>query len=263
MIGAVVLAGEARGDSQARQLAHQAYETIKRHRNEPQLLEGAARQLDQAHALDPNEPYVWLGACVLSVASGYKSSELWDARSYDPASLSTATALAQRVVTADSALVDGHIELAWLFVIQRRFAEAQHEYVVAHQIDPENFRVWSGQAVCSWGQGDARKSEAALAGAAARVHTVYDQVTLNQQRVRVARSRGDLAEVERILKEDIALQPASPWAHGNYAGFLKGQNRLDEAIREYEKAIAIAPYPIAQRGLEETRRFRDAARRRN
>jgi Tfp pilus assembly protein PilF len=81
--------------------------------------------------------------------------------------------------------------------------------------------------------------------------------------MRVARSRGDLAEVERIFRENIALTPDSPWAHGNYAGFLGGQGRLDEAIAEYEKAIAIAPYPIAVRGLEDAKKRRGAAQKKS
>lgn len=73
----------------------------------------------------------------------------------------------------------------------------------------------------------------------------------------MARSRHDAVALERILRENMSLDPLSPWDHGNYALFLMGQRRYDEAIVEYKKALALAPYPLAEHQLAEAEKLRN------
>lgn len=263
VLAGVFLCGTASADSQARQLARQAYLTIRDHPFEGQILQQAAKQLDQAATLDRNEAYVSLAAAALIETLGYRHGEWSNAHSFEPGVLSEATRLAQQAVRAAPDLAEPHAELGRLYTTQRQFNEALREYYLAHKLDPENFRVWFGQAVCWWKQGNARKAEAALAGAEARARTTKDRLRVLNQKQQMAVSRSDHAEVERLLREKIALEPESPWAHGNYAGFLMGRARFDQAIVEYEKAIKLGSYPIAVEGLEEAKRLRRNATKRS
>jgi cytochrome c-type biogenesis protein CcmH/NrfG len=247
--------------SQARAIARAAFELIEEHPFEHARLRQAMAEIDRARALDPDESYVFLAAALLLKAAGYHSGDRFEERSFSPELLEKSIELTERAVKADEKNVDAHVELASLYVAQRRFPEAQHHFFVAYKLAPEDFDVWYGQAVAWWKQGNAQKSHTALAGAEKRVRTDHDRITLLRQKERVARSRNNWPEVEAILEEEIRLTPDSPWAHGNYAGFLLRQRRYDEAVAEYEKAVKLGPYPIAERGLQEAKKRRDAARR--
>jgi cytochrome c-type biogenesis protein CcmH/NrfG len=49
------------------------------------------------------------------------------------------------------------------------------------------------------------------------------------------------------------LDPGSPTGHLFLAGALRGLGRFDEAIREFQEALKLAPGDqAAQRGLQET-----------
>jgi tetratricopeptide (TPR) repeat protein len=86
---------------------------------------------------------------------------------------------------------------------------------------------------------------------------------LLSQLEQMAEARGDDTERERILKTLIAIDPKRPWPHGNYGWFLLERERYDEAIAEFEKAVALGPYPNVEDGLERARRQRDAVRGRH
>lgn len=248
-----ILTGTAAAAQDARTLAKAAYERIKAHPFEASELQAADNDISRAHLLDPEEAYVWLAGGVLLKTVAYQSGDWTDARSFDSEMLAKALDLIERAVAADERLTDPHLELAWLAIIQRDLPRAHHEYFVAHQLEPEDFDVWYGQAVCWWKQGNGQKSRTAFAGAESRARTVADRITLNVHRQRMARSRSDFPEVERILKEDIGLQPGSRWAHGNYGLFLMERGRLAEAVAEYERAVALGSYPLAEAQLATAR----------
>ena len=77
----------------------------------------------------------------------------------------------------------------------------------------------------------------------------------------MAEAAGDTKAIEAILQEHIRLAPGSPHAHGNYGLFLMNQGRFDEAVAQYEKAIASTPYPLAIEQLEKAKSLRDEQRR--
>ena len=82
----------------------------------------------------------------------------------------------------------------------------------------------------------------------------WDQAALLSQLEQMAEAHGDDAQQEKILKALIQLHPDSPWTHGNYAAFLYNRERYNDAVVEFEKAVALGSYPIAEEYLEKARR---------
>ena len=52
-----------------------------------------------------------------------------------------------------------------------------------------------------------------------------------------------------MLLENIQLFPEQAHRYGNYASFLKRENRKEEAIQNYRLAIEIRPYGNAKKQL--------------
>jgi Flp pilus assembly protein TadD len=71
-----------------------------------------------------------------------------------------------------------------------------------------------------------------------------------------ALSRGDVAGAERHLREAVRLAPDDPQAHDLLGVALGRMGRLDEAIRAFERALAIDPAAGSpRRNLDEARRL--------
>jgi Tfp pilus assembly protein PilF len=247
--------------TRARAMSKEAYETIYQHPFEPPILDKAGKQLDQAHALNEKEPYVWLGAAELVLAEGFHSGNFLNARNYEPGTADRAMTLAQRALQLDAKLSDAHIVAAKIFLMLGRFTDAQRELDSARQLEPTGFKPWFYQAVWYWRQGDVAKCQEALRSARAAARSDWEQRSLLYQLEEMAESRGDEEQHEKIHKALIALDPNRPWPHGNYGWFLLERERYDEAIAEFEKAVAITPYPNAVSGLEEAKRLRSRGRR--
>jgi tetratricopeptide (TPR) repeat protein len=242
----------------ARAVAKAAFEVIVDHPFESDVLDLARKKIEEARATDPNEAYVWLAAGELALIEGFQGGDWTEAGSFDPDQLSRAEESFRLASAADGKLVEAYTARGRIAVIQSRFADAHHELRIAQQLAPDDFRAWFYDAECWWKQGDAAKTDVALQRARVHVQTAREQVAVNNQLERMARARGDMAEVERILKDDIRLLPSFPQVYGNYALFLLKQNRLDESIEQYERALKIGWYPAAAQQLGVARQRRQA-----
>jgi len=245
--------------SRARAMAKDAYETIFQHPFEPRIIEAAAKNLDQAHALNEKEPYIWLGVAELVLAGGFHSGRLLDARNYEPGTVDRASALAQKAIEVDNKIADAHVVAAKLSLMRGRFTDAQRELDLAHSLEPNAFMPVYYQAVWYWRQGSAAKCQEALRTARTLAHGEWDQRLILSQLEQMAEARGDDEQEEKILKALIALDPNRSWSHGNYGWFLLERERYDEAIAQFEKAVALGSYSLAEEGLQRARRQRDAA----
>jgi tetratricopeptide (TPR) repeat protein len=257
------LAADQDAIKRARTLSKAAYETIYQHPFQPQIVGMAAKDLDQAHALSAKEPYVWLGAAELVLNDGFRSGPFLQSRSYQPGTLDRALAFAEGAIKLDDKLADAHAVAAKILLTLGHFSDSQRELDAARQLDPDGFKPRFYQAVWYWKQGDVAKCREALRNAGAVAKTDWEQRTLLYQLEEMAEHRGDEVEHERIHKLLIALDPKRPWPHGNYGWFLLERERYDEAIAEFEKAVALGSYPNAEEGLERAKRMRDAARPRH
>lgn len=66
-------------------------------------------------------------------------------------------------------------------------------------------------------------------------------VRINEEAIRLW-DRGDMAGVERLLREAIEICPTFARAHSNLGTVLYGQNRIDEGMALLRKAIALDPH---------------------
>src|SRR5690242_1067417 len=111
----------------ARGIAKAAYEVIRDHPFETDVLEQARKQIEEARAIDPNEAYVWLAAGELALMDAYQIGDWSDASSFDAGTLARAEQSFRLASAADVKLVDAYIALGRVAVIQSRFADAHHE----------------------------------------------------------------------------------------------------------------------------------------
>jgi Tfp pilus assembly protein PilF len=244
----------------ARASAHQVYVFIKEHPFEVANNRSVLDQFDRARRIAPNDPYVLLASAMLVKLSGYKSGDMTHSHSYQPESLAAATTLTERAIAADGSAFDAHVERGWLYILDGMLRNAQAEFLIANKAQPTEFEPWYGAAVCLWYQGDITRSNAVLREAAKRARSVYQRRQLLRQDERAARARGDVAGVEKALRQHIALSPDYAWAHGNYGAFLLDQGRYDEAVAALERAVSINPYPLAVDQLATARRLRAGSR---
>lgn len=242
--------------ARARTIAKEAYTTIVRHPFEGEILVAASKRLDEAHALNQKEPYVYLGAAQLVLEGGFHSGSWRDAKNYTPGTIDRASAFVQRAIEMDSKLADAHADAAYLALILRRLDDMKREIDLAHNLDPPAFRPVFYLAVWHWMEGSTTLCQETLRTARTLARDSHDQALILTQLEEMAIARGDDEQHEKILKAFIALDPSRPWAHGNYGWFLLQRDRYDEAIAEFDKAMALGPYPNAQRGLEQARRAR-------
>jgi Tfp pilus assembly protein PilF len=63
-----------------------------------------------------------------------------------------------------------------------------------------------------------------------------------------------------LLREQIELSPRMPQIYGIYGFFLMQRGRYAEAVAQYEKAVALGPYPLVVEQVEQAKRLRDLKR---
>src|ERR1700681_4146532 len=107
MASALLIVSAVRGeDSQARVLAHGAYQMLKDKPYDRAALDAAVRDIRNAHDLDANEPYVWIASAALVQNLAYISGDRTDARSFQSGALDEAAELLHKALATDPNLVD-------------------------------------------------------------------------------------------------------------------------------------------------------------
>jgi len=243
--------------SQARTLAFQAYEEITSNVFRTDVVAGALEKLTRAHDLDPEEPWVYMAASKAMLVQGYLSGDWSDRRSFAEGTVDQATVLARKAIDLAPSELRAHTNLASFLVIQGQYEEAAALLEKAKGIDSGSFYPWYGEAVLALKQGELGKAETLLREAASRAGGKTETILVIQKRQSLARARGDLAALEKLLEEAIAADPEDAWKHGMYADFLMGQARYGEAVTAWEKAVRLTPFPHAVTRLAEAKRLRD------
>jgi predicted Zn-dependent protease len=61
--------------------------------------------------------------------------------------------------------------------------------------------------------------------------------------VQIYQAAGAVDDADRAYQELLKLRPDDAWTHGNYADFLLQHDRVDDAIRQAERAVQLMRYP--------------------
>lgn len=164
---------------------------------------------------------------------------------------------------------------ALAFHAQQRYDSAAAELeALATMARAENARrtrqVYDTPAIYDYGVGVAKLRLGDLDGArAALLRSLEEDVSFAAAHLAladVARQKGDTAELLRETQMAVELRPTSGYLHDAWGTALRAAGRLEEAVAQYERAIALephwaAPYYNAAIALDALGRKPDAAKR--
>ena len=213
-------------------------------------MQAALAKLDEAQAIDPEEPYVYLARALLASVSGYVSGARYDLGNFRAGHIARAAELAEVAVELDPKLSISHATLAKFYIVQQRYDEALASLDRASDLDGSSFYPDFFKAVLYERLGKIGEARGHLADAQRHATHDYQSVLVTYHRKKLARLSGDIEQEEILFRELIEMEPQAAHHYGNYANFLRWNGRYDEAIEYFNKAIEIRPYRVAIRQLE-------------
>jgi tetratricopeptide (TPR) repeat protein len=248
------------GAAVPRSPAEEAYYQIESNVFNRHAISDAQAKLDQARRANPHDPWVYLTASLAVLVSGYTIGDWYSPQTFVEGTIDKALDLAVKAVDADPQESQGHAHLARLKSLQGDYKAAWEVLTEAYKRNPNSFYPWYFRGIIAEKMRDAVIGRFYFDEAEKRVAYKYQASLLNIHRQQLAKLSGDLAEQERLLKDNIANSPDKPHFYGNYASFLMSQKRYDEAIQYWQKAIELGPYREALKQLEQTKRLKQSDR---
>jgi serine/threonine protein kinase/tetratricopeptide (TPR) repeat protein len=203
-------------------------------------LTGARRCFEQAVELDPTYSAAYAGLSEACTALGYTT--------FLPAPEASRAALeaAERAVTLDPSLPEGHTALGWtktLFAIDMRTAE--RDFQRALEIAPGYAPAHGYYALLLCGFG--RVDDAIEHASRARHHDpLWMMMPFIMSQVLICARR--FAEAEHQMRELLAIDPNIDGCYWYLSSALAGQGKLTEAIEVQEKGVGLvhrAPFFVA------------------
>ena len=203
-------------------------------------LTGARKCFEQAVELDPMYSAAYAGLSEVCTALGYTT--------FLPAPEASRAALeaAERAVTLDPSLPEGHTALGWtktLFAIDMRTAE--RDFQRALEIAPGYAPAHGYYALLLCGLG--RFDQALDHASQARHHDpLWMMMPFIMSQVLICARK--FQEAEHQMRELLALDPNFDGCYWYLSNALAGQGKLDEAIAVQEKGVALvrrAPFFVA------------------
>ena len=203
-------------------------------------LTGARKCFEQAVDLDPMYSAAYAGLSEVCTALGYTT--------FLPAPEASRAALeaAERAVTLDPSLPEGHTALGWtktLFAIDMRTAE--RDFQRALEIAPGYAPAHGYYALLLCGLG--RLDQALDHASQARNHDpLWMMMPFIMSQVLICARK--FQEAEHQMRELLALDPNFDGCYWYLSNALAGQGKLDEAIEVQEKGVALvrrAPFFVA------------------
>ncbi len=210
----------------------------------------AIANFERAIAVDSRYALAYTGLASAQLAA-YEATRAENAPRHDL--LKTAIAHARRAVALDDTLAEAHATLAFVLVSAWESDEALREARRAIALEPANWRHYFRLGHASWGNERLR--------AAANTLTLYpDFAFAHFQTAMVHVARGHLREAETVLRQGAAVQDRQIGRGERYPAlglhWLLGlvrlaQDDVDEALREFERELALAkPHRLYGREYE-------------
>lgn len=243
--------------SDARGMAIKAYELLEYRKFDSGSIEEAFRLIKKANEIAPKEAWVHIASSQAVLTLGYNYGNPYKKNAYQEGVIESALVIANRAVALDSNSAQAHAQLARVQIINMQYKKAWNTLNTTHQLDNNNFYAWYLRAIISIQMRDSRRAKGYFAEARSRAKNNYHHSWINLRLTDVAKSEGDTKEQERLYLSNIQIFPDSAHAYGNYANFLRKQKRYEESIDYYQRAIDIAPYPLAEQELEKVKQLRD------
>lgn len=236
-------------DPAARELGVRAFFALESRNWDSLQVRAAAADIQTALQRNRDEPWALIALARLYLVTGYQGFNATSTEAIQAAADLTTRAAR---LAPDSSMVQtykGFVEYR-----QGRNESAWSYYQTAMRLDPKNPLPVYFIAIAMTEARDAKGAQSWLAKAQALdANHFYRGRDLLVQRS-IANLLKDTVSVERLYRTEISEFPEDPWAHGNYASWLRRQGRHTEAVPMYEQALTIMEYPAARQGLEQSRR---------
>jgi tetratricopeptide (TPR) repeat protein len=251
---------QQQGTDKARDLAQAAYHQIEAHVFEEDELRDAQNKLTEAEKLDSKEPFIKLAASLAVLVEGYNIGDWYEEKTFEPGTISQALNLANSALELDSDVSQTYAHIARLYIVMREFSQAEAFIQKAKNLDRENFYPWYFEGILFVKEGHAERAKSSFNEAELKITQNYQSALLNRHRQELAELENNPIEQEKLLKDNIAMNPSDPILYGNYATFLKNQGRYNESVIQWENALQHGYYRHAEEQLIETKRLRDMKR---
>jgi tetratricopeptide (TPR) repeat protein len=248
-------------ENRAREMAREAYHQIEGNVFNGDEIEDAMKKLSQAKKINEKEPLIYLGESLAVLVIGFKSDDWYEMENFQQGTVGEAIKIAEHAYSLNKDLSPTYSHLARLHIIKKEFELAQQLLNKAKAIDSKSFYPWYFQGILYEKTMKLEDAKTSLTKAESLAIFPYHRLIVNGHRQKIAYLENNYNEQERLLLKDIKNLPNSPHAYGNYGSFLLDHGRIEEAIIQLEKAIRIAPYPLALRRLDEAREL--ARKKRN
>lgn len=230
----------------------QALERLERGGFETLAYVQAVNLLDQAKAVDPDEPRVWIAYSQIALNRGYRIGDRYREDSFDPEFLRIAADWAQKGLDAVPEEPMAHVQMAKIQIIKGQLREAWMQVDHARRLDLKAFYPWYLRGIISRRMRDTQRAKKYFAEAdvlagedANRRHFVRDQM------ISVALQDGDETEAERLHRMLAEAHPPSAHERYNFGLFLLARERKQEAIEQFELAGKIAMFPALRKAMED------------
>jgi len=233
----------------ARQLAEEAYHQIEANVFSSEKLRLATKKLEVAHKIDPEEPFIYLSNSLLILVQGYTSGNWYKADRFVSGTLERALKLAKHALAINPDLAQTHTHLARIYIVLKEFDNARTHLETAKQLDSDSFYYWYFEGVFAEMQQDRQRAYQFFDESEKRIKHKHQTRLIANHRLNLAEIAGDIKTEETLLLDIIKAKPSSPHVYGNYGVFLNNNDRFEEAIVQYKKAIELGTYPLAVKGL--------------
>lgn len=165
---------------------------------------------------------------------------------YHSEALDRAWKLIHHGLKIDPNLFEGHLAAAYVSLARGELDLARESLLRAQAIDAASPRLTLGWARLAERENDAPEMVRLAKEVLASSKDVNDLTRAHGVLITAYMNGGHADQADASYRAQIALDPRSPWSHGNYAWFLLDRGDVNGAIREAETAIAITPYPMAR-----------------
>ncbi len=242
-------------------LAKEAYFLIEGNVFNSRKIRQALSKIEEAEKRNPKDPWVYMSSSLAYLVRGFMSKDWYELKNFDETHVEKSLELARMAVKLDNKESQTHAHLGRLYILTKDFPRALESLDHALRLDKESFYPWYFKGILFEKQRKWREAKDLFDEAEKRAQFKYHHMILNSHRGRVAVHEGDMVKKERLLKINIKNNPGNIWMYDNYADFLVSQERYDEAIAMWKKAVSIQPYNRGFRKIKETEKRKQRGNR--
>jgi len=225
----------------------EATRRIEAHPFNGEIIRSEAETL-RSHVEDnPNDSWGYIGLARMFMIAGYQSGSRFNGANFDDTALSKARTLVDHAIQIDAGISRAHAVKARLQILDGDYKDAWDTLNRAHELDKRNFHAWYLMGVLNRLYKQYEESGNMLSKARRAAEHQYQERWVLQARKDIAEATDDAAAEEEVHRELISLSPQRAHAYGNYGAFLLEQDRYDEAIDRFDKALSIRRYPLAEK----------------